>query len=1501
MLITNNLLSELQNRLKVGNRRGVHLNAIPNRSRFKFDLNRLSHLEKSLPQNFINALLSEKPLRFEVSWKKNVPDINSLFEEEQTKIVKISKSFENLISETVAIEAEKGINTFGFGFPLLIRRNQSDNQLTVSPILIWSLRIKRTKEFNTWVIERDEEDPIYLNEVLVNHIQSDANFKIDQIPQDYLEDGLISPEELINICCSLIQSINTETSENLGVDFHSKLLNVKSIKDKKHYESLPITSSNALIDFCGLFSIFEVQKQNIINDYDVLLEEDGNELDVESKDSFSFQSISSVQTDPSQQGILNALQKNRNIVIQGPPGTGKSQSLTAILVNALENHKKTIVVCEKRTALEVLQNALIEKGLGDHCILVKDIIKDRRPVVDSVRNRVEGTGQIERSKYSKNKLNIIINRANDLISTINKKHQKLAEELLEGKNWTDTVGEWMSKGKNVNKGKNFEIDSDNFKHTNDELSYFIELIEKGQRFYKEYNSIEEQLFMNFEKFLGDNQFAIEQNMQEDFKFYKISLKSYNQLLIQLKEEYTKVRKENIKEARTEVNKILKSIEGIVSKFSTDSDFFNETKTNSFLFNAKKLFSKEAKSIVFAQAEFKSLFEHLKERVSYFRANELINIIPELSNTNEAETQPALNVIIDVYEKYQNLYIINDIKIDDFVEKEFNSNSDTLNFLEKYHSQNYNNLKTTKKTLLSRIDDDKWLNRSFKQSDNNFIEYLSGALDQYDSYVNSSIDLFSIEFEWHNYLNQLNPFEKKLIDSLKDHKNWVSTFFAFYLNTLLKYSSNASLPTHDKDHLELEVSMNNLEIEQLKYIKDYWKSGQNRVSRLFDENNPNLSISNLYNKKSSQRHKRLSLRRISNFDLEFFTTFFPIILTTPDVCSNLFKGKKEFFDIVMFDEASQLRVEDNLPALLKGKQIIIAGDEHQMPPSNYFSKMFDGSIEDQEDQEEEDEIIIDRDNLLLSCESLLEFATEFDFQKKHLDFHYRSKHPYLIDFSNYAFYNQRLKPLPNNLDYNPIKYINVGGTFSDHSNDTEAEYILSILDKNIQRFPNGEYPTVGIATFNIAQRNLIYSKINDRKQIEKFKDFNAKIAELEENGLFIKNLENIQGDERDIIILSTTYGKNKDGRFFKRFGPLGFKKGYKLLNVIITRAKYKIYVCSSIPEEHIVGYNQYLINEGSNNRSAVFFAYLAYAKAVSEKNEQQRMAVLNSLAQNTTESKEIVINNGELESPFEEEVYQVLIENFKEKDIFPQFKFAGFRIDIVIDSKIKGIPRIAIECDGAAYHSSREAYLYDRHRQKILENHGFVFHRIWSTNWWRNQNREIKNLVHFIKTTLTSAPQTIEDNSRTVFAFNDEEFSLRKLAESQTDVTQELKQIQIFEESETQKELTKQTSADNRTAKIIEEKFKEDNIEEEPNLFSPVIDKDAVKLNSVVKIKYLNSNTYLKIRIVDSENNKGKLVNGIQKVSHKSLIAVSLMGKSVGNTVKVGSLDNYVEIIEIFNP
>lgn len=302
----------------------------------------------------------------------------------------------------------------------------------------------------------------------------------------------------------------------------------------------------------------------------------------------------------------------------------------------------------------------------------------------------------------------------------------------------------------------------------------------------------------------------------------------------------------------------------------------------------------------------------------------------------------------------------------------------------------------------------------------------------------------------------------------------------------------------------------------------------------------------------------------------------------------------------------------------------------------------------------------------------------------------------------------------------------------------------------------------------------------------------------------------------------------------------------------------------------MNYKDYLVTEGSNNKRAVLYAYLAYCKAVSESDNDLRLSVLTTLAENTTKSAGFdSFRGGDLESPFEEEVYQSIADHLGTEKLIPQLQFAGFRIDIVYDPKITGAPKIAIECDGAKYHSSREAYLYDRHRQKILENHGFVFHRIWSTNWWRNSSRETTKLIEFIKNIESTINPNFKDYSNTASAFTDEIILVQDYV-SQTSFINVEKDNEIIQTIE-------------NVAPVQTKIFKEE-----------------VKLGSEVKVKYVNNGKDIIVQIVDTENNKNEKVDGIQKVYYKSALAHSLLGHSVGDIVKIGNLDNYVEIINIKN-
>jgi very-short-patch-repair endonuclease len=1588
MELTAKFLSELQKRLKIGNRKGVHLNAIPGRSNYKFDLSRLSFIDKSLPDQFIKGLLSEQPLKFRITWKNNVPDLNMLLEEDQMQLVRISKSFENLINQTETIESEKGINTFGFGFPILIRRDLADNQLIVSPVLIWSLRVRRTKEFNTWEINRTEDDPIYINEVLINHLLNDAKIEIRQLSEEMLDDGLIDSKELVEICTGLLDSINTSNSPDLSKVLTEKLGTVIPIKEKKYYETLPITPYNALLEFGGLFSIFEVQKQNIISDYDHLMGLEGCVINEDDLKDNQFQPLSSVDTDPSQQGILNALGTKRNVVIQGPPGTGKSQSLTAVLVNALENKKKTIVVCEKRTALEVLEKALVSRGLHYNCVLIKDIVKDRRIAVESVRDRIDNHPSGYRSynhQYSKETLDDITGKSARLIDSINTKHRLLGRELLSNRDWTMLVGELLRDKRKSSEAYQLQYDQSNFEYNGNELSRYVELIQKGQKLWEAYSPHKHLSFLNAHKLHGTNPFKVEQEIRADYSFYqkqlqgflklthkykqfyqaqrqnelksqfetvrelkqlKIKLNRFKSKAIAFKDAFSRSRSLEITLYLKNLNNSLETIEQHVQAHGKEKYYQDELQTATSTYRLSILFSKKRKQTLQHQKELQQLLKNLEilsqtgRGIAIFRysgqltgdlndCRKLKEQIPMLQSdldgliNGEFET---LDLLCPVPEAYQNDFtedLLNQARelqkqlplagtsqqlfkeALEYITKTLNDCQDLdLSISAKEASATLDSIiedlylvthpeKTAEEFALLNLLDPAAIayssdytsllidncietNRKF-QKDNwslktldlksyqSYLKSLETILDEKDCYFNQIVDVFTAEFSWFNYYNNLANEQRALIDELKGKKDWKRTFQIYYLNSLLVYAADGDMPVDDQEHNELRGSLSEIEKEQIRFIKEYWYSNQIKETRQFEHTHPNLSIENLYNKRSSQRFKRLSLRQIVQYEPDLFTSFFPIILTTPDVCSNLFKGMKGYFDIVVFDEASQLRLEDNLPAVLKGKQVVVAGDEHQMPPSNYFSKIFEGVVEDEEDLEEEVEFKIDKNDLLLSCESLLDFANELGFEKRYLDFHYRSRHPYLIDFSNYAFYKQRLKPLPNNFNYTPIRYIPVGGTFSEHTNEREAETVLSILEHQIHRLPDGQYPSVGIATFNIAQRNLIKGKLLERQKFEKYNGFNAKMVEIENNGFFIKNLENIQGDERDIIIISTTYGINKDGKFMQRFGPITQSKGYKLLNVIITRAKFKVFVCSSIPEEVFLNYRDQLVTEGSNNKRAVFFAYMAYAKSVSDNDHEARMSILQALAENSNTAKNYDSYNSDLESPFEEEVYAALSDHFDPGHIVPQLQFAGFRIDLVFDTKIPGKPRIAIECDGSNYHSSQEAYLHDLYRQKILENHGFIFHRIWSTNWWRNSKREIDRLVTFIREVLESQTPLLPQQEELALTFQD---NLNELMKAPVDIYQE---ISSHEEALSVK-----------GSPAIQSSLFEDNVGK----------------GSYVALKYLNTNKTIKVRIVSGRDKLGDRGDGIHRISVDAPLGKSLMGSVKGDIVKIGDLDNYVEVLSV---
>lgn len=458
--------------------------------------------------------------------------------------------------------------------------------------------------------------------------------------------------------------------------------------------------------------------------------------------------------------------------------------------------------------------------------------------------------------------------------------------------------------------------------------------------------------------------------------------------------------------------------------------------------------------------------------------------------------------------------------------------------------------------------------------------------------------------------------------------------------------------------------------------------------------------------------------------DFLLNLFPCFLMGPETVSSVLPLVKNQFDVVIFDEASQMFVEEAIPSMFRGKKAVVAGDDKQLKPSKQFKKSYEEDVEYDEETA-----------AALEEESLLDLA-KVSFGSSDLKFHYRSRYGELINFSNYAFYRGELKLVPNRVmpkDYKPIERIFVKDALwtKSRTNKEEGAAVLECL-KNILK-TRTEDETIGIITFNTTQRELIQDMIDHECSVDdEFeniieKERHRKFGD-EDISLFIKNIENVQGDERDIIIFSTGYAKNVEGKLLARFGSLSQQGGENRLNVAISRAKKKIFVVTSFEPEALN------VEKSKQLGPKRFKQYLQYVRSVSEGNVEGTDILLKSLS----DLEVSVSNEPSFDSPFEMEVYERLKK--KGYNVHTQVGSSGYRIDLAIYDEVTSAYAIGIECDGANYHSSLSARERDIHRQRFLESRGWHIERIWSTQWWHDREGIMSQLCKIIDKAISSGRQ-----------------------------------------------------------------------------------------------------------------------------------------------------------------
>ncbi len=495
---------------------------------------------------------------------------------------------------------------------------------------------------------------------------------------------------------------------------------------------------------------------------------------------------------------------------------------------------------------------------------------------------------------------------------------------------------------------------------------------------------------------------------------------------------------------------------------------------------------------------------------------------------------------------------------------------------------------------------------------------------------------------------------------------------------------------------------------------------------------------IFQLRGSQNGPSKRLREAIELGLpEGLLTMRPCWLMNPSVAAQVFPLAQGLFDVVIFDEASQCPLEQAIPSIYRGKTLIVSGDEKQLPPTSFFSSRIESEEQAEDDEEAVQEVVRNDERrrarlgteFMMQSEDLLTAAVG-TLQEHWLRVHYRSEHPDLINFSNHAFYAGRLEapPVARKPSFQPIIYHHLDEAYENRTNEGEAKKVIDLLGTF---WSSGKpSPSIGVVTFNQPQRGLIQDLILKRcQQDARFaarfqQEMERRDDRNQDASFFVKNLENVQGDERDIMIFSTTFGKDTDGRFYRRFGPVGARGGERRLNVAVTRAKKQIIVVGSMPIPEV----STALYAGDNAPGAGFTPagylqlYLAYAQSVSASNGETTTGILQRFHSQGTNVQPV----GDTESPFEEDVLEAI--QRMGYTAHAQVGDGGFRIDLAIQhpNPERGYV-LGIECDGATYHSDRSARIRDVWREQILRSRGWALHRIWSTEWWYNQAEELDAL------------------------------------------------------------------------------------------------------------------------------------------------------------------------------
>ena len=1022
-----------------------------------------------------------------------------------------------------------------------------------------------------------------------------------------------------------------------------------------------------------------------------------------------------VAVDASQLRAINMAAEGVSFVLHGPPGTGKSQTITAMIANALTKGKTILFVAEKMAALEVVQKRLASLGIGDFCLELHSNKATKKAVLDQLKHGLEIDQTGKRTEYQ--------SKIED-IRKIRSELDAYAQALHKRRSFGKSVRELMDIYETIpEQNVMIPFDHNDVKTlTESELDHQKYALERliaagngiGHPHDHPLSSIHSTAYSQQMKF----------QLQQDIVEYQKSLEELKNITDEFVKEsgldlpvtekqwmdlYEQVK--NILELE-KVPEFLRTSQNIEKDFSAPEIYLMKKQQ----FDQKKADFLDKWNENFLQMDM-SLYQQKFEKAStkFFGKGRALSAL-----TSELQAFAAFSVETNRIPVY-----LSDIIFYQKEEKELNEMRQTLSYdwiqlleqyptleeLQAFKSCTKEQLQSVGSVLKDRID----LTKGNAQG-------LITIFDQMQLRQKKVVDLLDLRFEDENenWLDQRQKVCTDILENVESIKDWITylkcdkecrekglapvcdaykngipndQLLVIYLRSIYQAIILSVIENDPVLNGFTGISFNEKIMQFKKMDEEFMELTRHEMVYQLTSQLPSSQDSveinkelNILRRAISSNGRGISIRSLFEQIPEVLTKLCPCMLMSPISAAQYLQAENDLFDIVIFDEASQLPTCKAVGVLARAENAVIVGDPNQMPPTSFFA----GNM-------------VDEDNLdIEDLDSILDDCLALGMPSAYLRWHYRSRHESLIAFSNQEFYENSMLTFPSVNDRERrVRLRKIDGFFDrgkTRVNVNEAKAIVEEIKKRYQD-PQLRKQTIGVVTFNISQQTLIEDMLQEEYQQDvKFDQW----ANTGEESLFVKNLENVQGDERDVILFSVAFGPNAEGKMSLNFGPLNKNGGWKRLNVAVSRARSEMIVFTSMTAD-MINLKRTKAKGVEALKDFLEFAQKGQLQSENiEENMEERQGIMEHICQTLNEHGY---------------KYQISVGHSK------------FKIDIAVMNPYNEEEYLlGIMLDGESYRQSSNTKDREVAQISVLKGLGWDIYRIWTMDWWDNKEKELKKLI-----------------------------------------------------------------------------------------------------------------------------------------------------------------------------